>query len=62
MLCNDVPLTVQRFEHNTLSSEIPGSVLSSEIPGAVSSPNLIETASLFREYLIIIFLSMIFKP
>ena len=52
-LCNSVSLTVQRFEYNTLPSEIPG---------AVSSPSLPETPSLFREYLIITFLSMIFEP
>ena len=43
MVCNNVPLTVQRFEHNAL---LP------EFPGPVSFPNLLETPSLFREYLI----------
>ena len=42
MLCNNVPLTVQQFEHNTLSPEFPG---------AVSSLNLLEASCLFREYL-----------
>ena len=42
MLCNIVPLTVQRFEHNALSEEFPG---------AVSSFNLVEGSCLFREYL-----------
>ena len=51
MVCNNVPLTVQRFEHNALPPEFPG---------AVSSPNLLEGPSLLREYLIVF--SMIFKP
>ena len=42
MLCNNVPLTVQQFEHN---------VLSPEFPGPVSSLNLLEASYLFREYL-----------
>ena len=42
MVCNNVPLTVQRFEHNALSPEFPG---------AVSSLNLLEASCLFREYL-----------
>ena len=42
MLCNIVPLTVQRFEHNVLSPEFP-------VP--VSSLNLLEDSCLFREYL-----------
>ena len=42
MLCNNVPLTVQRFEHNALSTEFPG---------AVCSLNLLEASCLFREYL-----------
>ena len=46
-LCNNAPLTVQRFEHNALSLEFPG---------AVFSLNLLEAPSLFREYLIFIFL------
>ena len=40
MLCNNVPLTVQRFEHN---------VMSPEFLGAVSSLNLLEVSCLFRE-------------
>ena len=46
MVCNSVPLTVQRFEHNALSPEFPG---------AVSSLNLLEFHSLFGEYLIFFF-------
>ena len=46
-LCNNAPLTVQRFEHNALSLEFPG---------AVFSLDLLEAPSLFREYLIFIFL------
>ena len=42
MLCNDVSLTVQQFEHNALSPEFPG---------AVSSLDLLEDSCLFREYL-----------
>ena len=42
ILCNNVPLTVQRFEHNTLSPEFPDEV---------SSLNLLEASCLFREYL-----------
>ena len=42
VLCNNVPLNVQRFEHNALSPAFPG---------AVSSPNLLEASCLFREYL-----------
>ena len=42
MLCNNVPLTVQWFEHNALSPSFPG---------AVSSLNLLEVSCLFREYL-----------
>ena len=42
MLCNNVPLTVQRFEHNALSPKFPG---------PVSSLNLLEASCLFREYL-----------
>ena len=43
MLCNNVPLTAQRFEHKLLSPEFPG---------AVSSLNLLKARSLFRNYLI----------
>ena len=42
MLCNNVPLTVQQFEHNALSPVFPG---------AVFSLNLLEGSCLFREYL-----------
>ena len=42
MLCNNVLLTLQRFERN---------VLSPEFPGPVSSLNLFEASCLFREYL-----------
>ena len=42
MLCNNVPLTVQRFEHNALSPEFSG---------VVSSLNLLEASCLFREHL-----------
>ena len=42
MLCNNVPPTVQRFEHN---------VLSPEFPGAASSLNLMEASLFFRVYL-----------
>ena len=42
MLCNNVPLTVQRFEHSSLSQEFHG---------AVSSLNLLEGSWLFRDYL-----------
>ena len=42
MLCNNVSLIVQRFEHNALPSEFPG---------AVSSLNLLEASYIFREYL-----------
>ena len=42
MLCNNVPLTVQRFEHNALSPEFSG---------AVSSLSLLEGSCFFREYL-----------
>ena len=42
MLYTNVPLTVQRFEHNTL---LP------EFPGAVFSLNPLKDPSLFREYL-----------
>ena len=42
MLCNNVPLIVQRFEQNALSPEFPG---------AVSSLKLLEASCLFREYL-----------
>ena len=45
MVCNNVSLTVQPFEHDALSPEIPG---------AVSSFNLLEAPSLFREYLFFI--------
>ena len=45
MVCNNVSLTVQPFEHDPLSPEIPG---------AVSSFNLLEAPSLFREYLFFI--------
>ena len=41
MLCNNVPPTVQRFEHNALSPELPG---------PVSSLSLLEASCLFREY------------
>ena len=43
MLCNNVPLITQRFEHN---------VLLPLFPGVVSSLNLLRALSLFREYLI----------
>ena len=46
MVCNNAPLTVQLFEHNTLPPEFPG---------ALSSLNLLETTSLLREYLIFLF-------
>ena len=36
MVCNNMPLTVQRFEHNALSPEFPG---------VVSSLNLLEAPS-----------------
>ena len=39
MLCNNVPLTVQRFEQNALSPAFPG---------AVSSLNLLEVSSLLE--------------
>ena len=42
ILCNNVPLTVQRFEHNALSTEFPG---------AVSSLNLLEASCFFGEFL-----------
>ena len=42
MLCNNVPLTVQRFEHNARSPDFPG---------AVSSLNLLKASCLYREYL-----------
>ena len=42
MLCNNVPLTVQRFDHYALSPEFPG---------AVSSLNLLEASCFFRDYL-----------
>ena len=42
LLCNNVPLTVQRFEHNALSPEFPG---------ALSTLNLLESYCLLREYL-----------
>ena len=42
MLWNNVPLTVQQFEHNALSLEFPGTV---------SSLNLMESSCCFREYL-----------
>ena len=42
MLCNNVSLTVQQFEHN---------VLSPEFPGLMCSLSLLETSCLFREYL-----------
>ena len=42
MLCNNAPLTVQRFEHNALSPEFPG---------AVFSLNLLKASWLFRGYL-----------
>ena len=42
MAYQNVPLTVQRFEHNALSPEFPG---------VVSSLNLLEGPSLLREYL-----------
>ena len=45
MVRNNVPLTVQPFEHNALSPEVPG---------AVSSLSLLEAPSLFREYLFFI--------
>ena len=47
MVRNNVPLTIQWFEHNALSPEFSG---------AVSSRNLLEAPSLFREYLIFFFL------
>ena len=50
MAYQNVPLTVQRFEHNALSPEFPG---------AVSSLNLLEAPSFLREYLIVF--SMVFK-
>ena len=57
MISNNVPLTVQPFEHNALSPEFPG---------AVSSLNLLEATPLFREYFreylqSIFFFSMISK-
>ena len=51
MVYQNVPLTVQRSEHN---------VVAPEFPGAVSSLNLLEAPSLFKKYLI--HFSMIFKP
>ena len=51
IVCNNVPLTVLRFDHNALSPVFSG---------AVSSLNLLEAPSLLREYLIVLF--MIFKP
>ena len=42
ILCNNVPLTVQQFEHNALSPEFPS---------ALSSLNLLEASCPFREYL-----------
>ena len=42
MLCNNVPLTFQQFEHNALSPEFPGTV---------SFLKLLEAFCLFREYL-----------
>ena len=44
MLCDDAPLTVQQFEHN---------IVSSKFPVALSILNLLETPSLFGDYLIV---------
>ena len=46
MLCKNVPLTVQRFEHSAVSPELPG---------AVSSLNLLEALSLLKKYLIFLY-------
>ena len=43
MLCNNVPLTLQRFEHKH-------NALSAEFPGEVFYLNLFEASRLFREY------------
>ena len=42
MLCNNVPVSAQQFEHSALSPEFPG---------GMSSLNLLEAPFRFREYL-----------